>query len=164
MSSVLRRLSTVSLVAWLAFVFAGCSDRGVAAETQIQLADGSTTQFSHWDERWVLINYWAEWCAPCRKEIPELNRLHGDRNATGVVVVGVNYDGLNADKLRPLIKELGIRFPVMLEDPRLRWNADQPSVLPSTLLIGPDGQLKDVLVGPQTYESFSRAMQLTTST
>ncbi len=139
----------------------GCADVDPETEVQIRLADGSTTQFSHWDGRWILVNYWAEWCAPCRKEIPELNRLHHDRNATGVVVVGVNYDGLKPDRLRTLVEEMGIRYPVLVEDPHMRWNADLPSVLPSTLVIGPDGQLKDVMVGPHTYESFSRALQLT---
>jgi len=142
----------------------GCSNPDGAEETQVMLADGSATQFSHWEGRWILVNYWAEWCAPCRREIPELNRLHAERNTSGVVVVGVNYDGLSGEKLRALVDEMGIRFPVLVEDPRMRWNAEQPSVLPSTLVIGPDGQLKDVLVGPHTYESFSRAMQLTTAT
>ena len=141
-----------------------CTQPDPGTEAQIQLADGSATQFSHWQGRWILVNYWAEWCAPCRKEIPELNRLHAERNATGVVVVGVNYDGVSGEKLRALVDEMGIRFPVLVEDPRARWNAEQPSVLPSTLVIGPDGQLKDVLVGPHTYESFSRALQLTTAT
>lgn len=142
----------------------GCAEADPSVETQVPLADGSATQFSHWDGRWILVNYWAEWCAPCRKEIPELNRLHAERNASGVVVVGVNYDGLTGEKLRTLVDEMEIRFPVLVADPRLRWDAEQPSVLPTTLVIGPDGQLKDVLVGPHTYESFSRAMQLTTAT
>lgn len=162
MSLFLRTL----LLAWVVGLLCGCADSepGTATRDQAQLADGSATQFSHWDGRWVLVNYWAEWCAPCRKELPELNRLHAERNTSGVVVVGVNYDGLTGSKLRDLVEEMEIRFPVLVEDPRLRWGAEQPSVLPTTLVIGPDGQLKDVLVGPHTYESFSRAMQLTTAT
>jgi thiol-disulfide isomerase/thioredoxin len=153
-----------ALLLVVSMAMSGCADPDPAVETQVPLADGSATQFSHWDGRWILVNYWAEWCAPCRKEIPELNRLHAERNASGVVVVGVNYDGLTGEKLRTLVDEMEIRFPVLVDDPRLRWNAEQPSVLPTTLVIGPDGQLKDVLVGPHTYESFSRAMQLTTAT
>ena len=41
---------------------------------------------------WIVINYWAEWCSPCRQEIPELNRLSVLLNETNVRVVGVNYD------------------------------------------------------------------------
>ncbi len=157
-----KRFAKALTSVWVVLLF-GCSNPDPRTETRILLADGSATQFAHWDGRWVLVNYWAEWCAPCRKEIPELNRLHGQRNATGVVVVGVNYDGLTGERLRSVVEEMQIRFPVLVKDPRMRWNAEQPSVLPTTLVIGPDGQLKDVLVGPHTYESFSRALQLTTA-
>jgi hypothetical protein len=56
---------------------------------------------------------------------------------------------------------MGVEFPVLTVDPRERWDLPAPTVLPSTLLIGPDGELKDVLVGPQTYESLARAVELT---
>jgi hypothetical protein len=51
---------------------------------------------------------------------------------------------------------------VLLQDPRQRWAQPQPSVLPSTLLINPAGELQKVLVGPQSHENLSRAMRLTT--
>ncbi|MFV2090870.1 MAG: TlpA family protein disulfide reductase, partial [Pseudomonadales bacterium] len=110
---------------------------------------------------WLVINYWAEWCAPCRKEIPELNRLHSERASSGVVVLGVNYDGIKGDSLATLTKELGIEFPVLVEDPRRRWNLDPPSILPSTLIINHRGELQQVLVGPQHYEDFRRILDLT---
>ncbi len=134
------------------------------SEQDIRLADGKFSRFSHWEGRWIIVNYWAEWCAPCRKEIPELNRLHAERNSTGVVVLGVNYDALQGETLAKLVEEMGIQFPVLVDDPRLRWNVEQPSVLPTTLIINPDGELHKVSQGPQTYESLSRELKLTTET
>ena len=125
---------------------------------QVRLADGSGVQFDHWDGRWLVINYWAEWCAPCWKEIPELNLLHAERSQTGAVVLGVNYDGLTGDTLATLVEEMDIEFPVLVADPRLRWGVDQPSVLPSTLIINPAGELDQILVGPQHYEDFIAAI------
>lgn len=116
-----------------------------------------------WSGRWVVINYWAEWCAPCREEIPELNRLDREHRAE-VAVLGVNYDGLTGERLRRLAEEMGIEFRLLEEDPRERWGEPQPSVLPSTLIVNPDGELVDVLVGPQDFETFSRVLALTTST
>jgi len=116
-----------------------------------------------WSGRWVVINYWAEWCAPCRVEIPELNRLAREHGAE-VAVLGVNYDGLTGERLRSLAEEMGIEFRLLEEDPRERWGEPQPSVLPSTLIVDPDGELVDVLVGPQDFETFSRVLSLTTST
>lgn len=134
---------------------------GCALEQEVMLADGRATLFSHWEGRWMLINYWAEWCAPCRKEIPDLNRLHNERTSTGVVILGVNYDGLRGDKLKTLVEEMNIDFPVLVDDPRLRWEQELPPVLPTTLVINPAGELQEVLVGPHSYESFSAVLKLT---
>lgn len=141
---------------------AGALLGGCEAQENVQLADGSATQFAQWEGHWVLVNYWAEWCAPCRKEIPDLNRLHNERASNGVVVVGVNYDGLKGEKLKSLVVEMNIDFPVLVEDPRLRWEQDSPSILPTTLLIDPTGELHEILVGPHSYESFSAALNITT--
>jgi thiol-disulfide isomerase/thioredoxin len=129
------------------------------ARPDMEFADGGGANFSDWRGHWVLINYWAEWCAPCRKEIPELNNLHN--GSDGVIVIGVNFDGLTGDKLVALIETMGIEFPVLLTDPRQRWGQDQPSVLPTTLVINPKGGLEKVLVGPQTLESLTEAVGLT---
>lgn len=141
------------LVTILLVLTAGCERVEVE-----RLADGSAVQFDHWDGRWLIINYWAEWCGPCRKEIPELNLLHAERAATGAVVLGVNYDGLTGDSLASLVEEMGIEFPVLVQDPRLRWGVEQPAVLPSTIIVNPAGELSEVLVGPQHYEDLIQAI------
>ncbi len=148
-----KELKVAALAVFLAAAAAGCD----GGET-VELADGSRASFDHWDGRWLVINYWAEWCAPCRKEIPELNLLHAERTSTGAVVLGVNYDGVRGEKLAALVEEMGIEFPVLVDDPRLRWGAELPAVLPSTLIIDPSGALAGVLVGPQHYEDLLQAI------
>ena len=133
---------------------AGCS------QPEVELADGSGASWDQWRGQWLLVNYWAEWCAPCRKEIPELNKLHSDGQSS-VVVLGVNFDGLRGAALTDLMQEMDIRFPVLVNDPGARWDQPPPTVLPSTLVIDPEGNLRDVLVGPQTYESLARAVEMT---
>jgi len=132
---------------------------GCAEPPEVRLADGSGASWQDYRGRWLLVNYWAEWCAPCRKEIPELNRIHQDE--TGVTVLGVNFDGLQGETLTALMAEMDVQFPVLLEDPAARWEQPRPSVLPSTLVIDPEGNLHDVLVGPQTYEDLARAVGMT---
>lgn len=134
---------------------------GACTDDRVQLADGSRVRFEDWQGQWLIVNYWAEWCAPCRKEIPELNLLHSESARTGAVVLGVNYDGLTGDALANLATEMGIEFPVLEVDPRERWGAELPAVLPSTLIVSPDGRLSQVLVGPQHYEDLLRAISTT---
>ena len=111
---------------------------------------------AEWRGRWLLINYWAEWCAPCRDEIPELNALHHARPE--LTVLGVNYDGVQGDELKALIDRMGIEFPVLAEDPQPHWGYEMPSGLPMTVLIAPDGALHGRLLGPQTQETLLAAM------
>ena len=100
--------------------------------------------------RWRVINYWAIWCAPCREEIPELNALD-DR--TELMVFAVNYDGQNGEALQAQAAEMGITFTLLEQDPGATLGVERPRVLPTTLLINPQGAVTDTLVGPQTLES-----------
>ena len=81
--------------------------------------------------QWVVVNYWAQWCAPCIKEIPELNRL--DQDYTGVTVVGVNYDGTNGEELELQRQKLGVTFASLESDPAAQLGIPRPVVLPTTL-------------------------------
>ncbi len=110
---------------------------------------------ANYQGRWLVVNYWAEWCKPCIKEIPELNAL--DKKYPQVAVVGVNFDGETGDTLSAQISQLGIDFPVVEEEPSAALGVDLPAVLPATFIFDPDGKLVHSLVGPQTLESLAAA-------
>lgn len=99
----------------------------------------------------VFVNYWAEWCEPCREEVPELNRFqqkHPDR----VRVVGVNFDRATGEALAEQERKLGIEFPTLGQDPRRARGMEPPRGLPETLVFDQGGTLVDVLVGPRHLE------------
>lgn len=126
---------------------------------QLPLADGTQTRIDDWQGRWVVINYWAEWCAPCREEIPELNRLYAEAGAAGPLVIGVNYDNLKAADLQPLIQRMQIGFPVLQNDPMQRFGYERPEILPTTVLLKPDLSVGKVLRGPQSAESIRKVIE-----
>ncbi|MGM3388468.1 TlpA family protein disulfide reductase [Stutzerimonas stutzeri] len=99
---------------------------------------------------WVLVNYWAEWCGPCRTEIPELNAL--DASSEDITVLGVNFDELQGEELVAAAEALGIRFRVLSVDPTERLGLSRSAVLPLTVIVGPDGEVRESLVGEQTQE------------
>lgn len=116
---------------------------------------GSGFSLANYSGRWLVVNYWAEWCKPCIKEIPELNAL--DARYPQVAVVGVNFDGETGEVLARQIDQLGIEFPVLEEEPSAVLGVSLPSVLPATFIFDPDGNLAHSLVGPQTLESLAAA-------
>ena len=123
----------------------GCSSDTI---TDFALLDGGSVDLQS-PQKLVLINYWAIWCAPCRKEIPEFNELAAE-HANQVTVLAVNFDGSQGDQLREEMDKLGIEFSSLLADPRARWGLDPAAVLPETLLISKEGKLLKRLIGPQT--------------
>ncbi len=100
--------------------------------------------------QWSIVNYWAIWCVPCRQEIPELNAIDRD---TDLAVFAVNYDGQQGAALRAQADDLGIAFTLLEQDPGPGLGIERPRVLPTTLLVSPNGEVTDTLVGPQTRET-----------
>lgn len=131
---------------------------GCAKESSYRVADGSQMQLSELRGNWVLINYWADWCRPCREEIPELNTLHQREEGQPIFVLGVNFDYLEGQELTDLITEMGIEFPVLVDDPQLIVGYEAAQVLPMTVIISPAGAVHNVLVGPQTAETIEASL------
>ena len=119
---------------------------------------GNQGRFVDLQGQWVLINYWATWCRPCREEIPELNALAMEQ-VDSIIVFGVNYDEVTIDELVSQIETMGIEFPVLREDPAGILGYPRPTVLPSTYLIDPGGKLARSLQGPQTRESIMSVIE-----
>ena len=102
--------------------------------------------------KWLILNYWAEWCAPCIKEIPELNTINSDYS-DDLEVVAVNFDHIKGQALIDLAARMKIDFDVLEQDPADVLRLSRPASLPTTYIFGRDGKLYAKLVGPQTIES-----------
>ena len=74
---------------------------------------GKIIHLNDYKGKWIVLNYWASWCDNCQEEIPQLNafyQAHGNKDA---VVLGVNCDQVNKQKLQQLVKNLKISYPVL---------------------------------------------------
>ncbi|WP_081847846.1 TlpA disulfide reductase family protein [Microbulbifer sp. HZ11] len=140
-----------ALLLLIALAIGGCESRsgGLTALNGDRLETGGKV---------LLVNYWAEWCAPCREEIPELNdfyREHGEQ----VLVLGINFDQPPAEEVQRQAEKFGIAFPLLAAAPEGRWGQAVPQVLPSTFIIDRNGQWRRTLVGPQTATSLQEAIR-----
>ena len=105
----------------------------------------------------AVVNFWASWCEPCRKEARHLQRFH-ERNRGRVAVVGVNY----TDELpgaRKFIRRYGWTFP-NLSDPEGLAGSEYDLVgLPVTVILSADGEIAQRLTGPQTEAKLDAAVR-----
>ncbi|MCX4028715.1 TlpA family protein disulfide reductase [Endozoicomonas sp. SM1973] len=120
--------------------------------------NNKTVELESYKGQWLLINYWAAWCSPCRKEVPELNQL--DQQHNNIKVLGVNFDLPDQVELNKQIQDLAIAFSVLQQDPREYYQFSRPNVLPFTVLISPAGKPVKTLLGPQTAESIHQVISL----
>ena len=119
----------------------------------IKVFDGSDTSLSKLNGNWIVINYWADWCAPCIKEIPELNEFSKENEY--LFVYTFNFDHLEIEDLAPLAKKFKISVPSLVTHPREIWGIQTPPAVPATFFINPNGELVLSLFRPQTKDKLN---------
>ncbi len=118
----------------------------VLAVSQLQLSQQT-------EEKWRIVNYWSEWCAPCRLEIPMLNELNETLSPTNVTIVGVNFDEDPREKTLSIAEDMGIDFPTLTMELVSELQLRAPDVLPTTYILSPDNEVVAKMIGLQTEES-----------
>ena len=117
-------------------------------EISLADADGVKHKLSDWKGRPLLINFWATWCAPCRREIPLLKRLRHERAADGLEIVGIAVDF--RDAVQSYAREIGIDYPVLVgEQDGLEAIAafGMDTVFPFTVFADRQGRIVTLKVG-----------------
>lgn len=111
--------------------------------------DGDKHRWGDYKGQWVVVNYFAEWCAPCLRELPELNHFSAMTQGTDITLLGVSYDRLSATELTALVDKYAIAFPLIRSEPVPNMPNQRPNSLPATYIIGPDGEVVQQLMGEQ---------------
>lgn len=115
--------------------------------------DGQAYRWQDLEGQWVFINYFAEWCAPCLKEVPELNAFSAYVEAQpGVALFAASFDTLSPEELAAVQQKYQMAFPLIVTDSP-RMPNEKPRQLPATFIITPEGKVLKQLLGEQTFES-----------
>ena len=113
---------------------------------------GDMVSVSDYRGKWVVLNYWATWCAPCRKEIPDLSALNLARE--DVIVLGLAFEDTGIDEFDTFLDEFNPSYPILLVDvyaPPEPFGA--PKVLPTTIILNREGFEVKTFIGPVTGEN-----------
>ena len=123
-------------------------------EMALQKADGSPTDLTAHRGDWLVVNFWATWCAPCRKEMPQLDALAKRYQGRGVKVIALSVDRGGAEKPEKFLHELGVAHLPRLYDPSYKAARAAALIgLPTTLLVSPDGNEIGRLAGEANWDT-----------
>lgn len=100
--------------------------------------------------QWVVVNFWATWCASCVQEMAELEQFHRAHRDRGAQVVGVNFEQIRVKALRDFVQELGISFPIVRAGEAPLVPFEPLKGLPTTFIVTPSGQIVARHLGPVT--------------
>ena len=115
----------------------------VMSDFTLENMDGETISITEFRGKKTLINFWATWCRPCRKEMPMLNSVYLSQDSSEFSVVGIAID--KQDKVIQFVAELGIDFPIMIGQSEaydiMKTLGNEALTLPYTILINEKGEV-----------------------
>ncbi|MEP0357143.1 MAG: TlpA disulfide reductase family protein [Paraglaciecola sp.] len=113
-----------------------------------EVLNGKAYKWRSSEGKWTVVNYFAEWCTPCLRELPELNDFH-HQYGDSIRLFAVSYDTLSVDELSALQQKYDIQFTVISILHTLPWQ-QAPSSLPTTFILDPKGAVVTQLKGEQS--------------
>lgn len=122
---------------------------------------GNNIYLDDYKGKWVVVNYWAQWCHPCLKELPALEKFQ-QQHKDDAIVIGVNFDGWDNQKLIEFSNQHKLHFVMTNQFPIAKFGVDNIANVPMTFIINPEGKLQQQLLGPQTEITLANAVQTKT--
>ena len=129
--------SKVVLAVFVLLVVSSMKARAI--EYKLPDLEGEIQSLDQYQGKWVVVNYWATWCGSCIKELPDLAELHEENKDSNIVVVGINYESINNERLKGFVEAYEIPYPIWRSEELPVTPLGTVPALPTTYIIDPEG-------------------------
>jgi thiol-disulfide isomerase/thioredoxin len=147
-------MKRILLILLSAALFSGTALAATATKPALNVTtlDGKAFDLSKQSGKWVIVNYWATWCSPCLKELPDISAYVAGHQDT-VAAIGLAFEDSDKADIEKYLKAHPVSYPVaqvdVMEPPK---DFETPKGLPNTYVIAPDGHVAKAFMGPITAQ------------
>ncbi|MBS1904383.1 MAG: TlpA family protein disulfide reductase [Bacteroidetes bacterium] len=124
-----------------------------ANDFSLQDLNGKTVKLSDFRGKTVVLNFWATWCGPCRKEIPDFIDLQNQYGKDGLQFIGIAIDQEGASVIKPFAENAKMNYPVLVGNDEVFAKFGGSNAIPVTLLIDKKGTIRNTYVGAKPKQA-----------
>jgi len=162
-----RAFIIVTLALTIAAVTAACAQPAKetkaepvpAPDFSIQDLQGNTLKLADYKGKVLVVNFWATWCPPCRKEIPDFVEAYKELKSEGLEILGLSVDEMTAPALVEWTRKMGVNYPVALATPEIITAYEPGDFIPATIIIDRKGMIRFRQSELMTKETLVRLFQ-----
>jgi len=148
MNRISRARLAAAFVMVLAIIGTACAQAKTEAETvpapEFSLKDlqGNALSLASYKGKVLILNFWATWCPPCRREIPDFIEAYKELKDKGLEILGISVDELSAEALRDWTQKAGMNYPVALATAKVIADYQPGEFIPATIVIDRSGRIR----------------------
>lgn len=138
-------ISILALTLAVSAACAGPAEKAAAVpapDFSIQDLSGKALSLADYKGKVLVLNFWATWCPPCRREIPDFIEAYKELKGEGLEIIGVSVDEMSAADLLGWAKKMGINYPVALATPKIVADYEPGDYIPATIVIDRKGVIR----------------------
>ena len=146
MTKLVAALAALTIIATTAAITAACAsareEATPAPEFSLKDLQGNALSLASYKGKVLVLNFWATWCPPCRREIPDFIEAYKDLKDKGLEILGVSVDDLSADALRDWTRKAGMNYPVAMATAKIIADYQPGEFIPATIVIDRRGSIR----------------------
>jgi thiol-disulfide isomerase/thioredoxin len=135
------------------------SQQKKAANFSLKSENGTSYELSKFKGKVVVVNFWATWCGPCRKEIPDFIEAYKKYNSKGLEIIGISLDQDGWTKVTPYVKQSKINYPIVLGDEQIVEKYGGFNAIPTTFIVNKKGEIVDQVTGTMSLKQLEAKLK-----
>ena len=153
MKPFLKKFAFVLLYSTVCLLSAPVHAQSLVVDFELSDIHGKMHRLSDYRDQWVIVNFWATWCAPCLEEIPMLREIAKMEEPVQPVVIGIDFEEIEKESLQKFIEEFEIDYLVLLIGDTPLIPFEPLKGMPTTFVVSPEGKIVYRHVGLVTKET-----------